>query len=284
MEGSNAGKGHKLALKAGTVATSAAMISSSLDNHGPRRLVRIRLGTLDVRPAAGGGAPALLEKSGLRVSLQLGADVPVRWIQGGPATQNQKSLKYSRLVSGDGQYATRVSCEFDEEIDLPWSCEQHPRPVQLSADIWLEKRTVAERLDSILDRVGLGSDLPEFDRTWLGRAVCLLPDEGEDTVPEPWPVIAGANSNGPVPTTLTVGVEWLSDEISETSQSSDGEEEDRQQTLAGLSRASGLLPADEAEAEAVQVEKADGPCTGSGCLSASLAWGLWSRPGLCCYG
>lgn len=256
----------------------------SRQHHGwPRCWVRIRLGTLDVRLAGGGsGAPGLLETSGFRVTLQLGADTPARWMQGAPSTQRH-GLKYSRVVSGDGQYSTRVCCEFDEEIDVPWSRDQqHTTPGQLSADIWLEKRTVAERLDSILDHVGLGCDLPEFDRTWLGRAVCLLPEEGEDTVPQPWPVIADVNSNGPLPMTLTVGVEWICDEATETSTSS-GEEAAAIGAAVVTSCPSGLLKEDEGT-ESVQIDKADGPCTASGRLHAPLICGLWGRPSLCCYG
>mmetsp|Transcript_144310 Transcript_144310/g.359731 ORF Transcript_144310/g.359731 Transcript_144310/m.359731 type:complete len:375 (+) Transcript_144310:80-1204(+) len=260
-------------LRLGSRAAAVVLASAA------RRWVRIRLGTLDVRASNGGGGLALLETSGLRVSLQFGAEAPARWIPGGPATRNRQSLKYSRLVSGDGQYSTRACCEFDEEIDLPWSLElqQRSQPIQVAADIWLEKRTVAEKLDSLLDRVGLGSDLPECDRTWLGRAVCLLPPEGEDTVPQPWPVITDVNSNGPLPKTLTVGVEWILDEGSPAG-AADGEE---QEELAVACRPSGLPVGD---ADAVSIDRADGQCTGSGCMRAPLMCGLWSRPVLCCYG
>ncbi|CAK0853495.1 unnamed protein product [Prorocentrum cordatum] len=50
------------------------------------------------------------------------------------------------------------------------------------------RRTVVERLDSLLDAVGLGSSLPSWERAWLGRAVGPLPEDGVDSLHAPWAV------------------------------------------------------------------------------------------------
>lgn len=182
-----------------------------IDPSRARQCLRVRLGTLDFHCNAGLGIPALFETSGMRVQLHFGASAPVRWVPYGPTTVHQQFLKFSRQVSRDGRYGVRVACEFDEEIDLPWPVG-HP-PTELAADVWLEKRTMAERLDSLLERVGLGNDLPEYERTWLGRALCRVPEQGDDVVPQGWQVLASADAVGPVPQALTVGFEWVLVEV-----------------------------------------------------------------------
>merc|ERR1719491_1436610 len=153
----------------------------------------------------------MFDSSGIRVLLHLGGNqVQPRWHDGGPAT-GQQAPKYSRTVSSDGLYATRVSCAFGEEFDLPWPKGQRA-PERLCADVWLERRTVLERLDSLLGAVGLGSSLPAYDRTWLGRVVAPLPPEGEDVMPKAWPVVLSPDgqkeTSGPAPKSLSLGAEW----------------------------------------------------------------------------
>merc|ERR1712224_741087 len=135
-----------------------------------------------------------------------------RWLgDHGPVTQKQMT-KYSRVVSSDGQYKARMSCEFDEAVDLPRpSGSEPPQAEELVADIWMERRTVVEFVDSILDTVGLGNNLPQFDHTWVGRATVTLPPEGVDAIPKAWPVNSELDhtGDGAFPHSLSVGIEWV---------------------------------------------------------------------------
>lgn len=193
---------------------------------GGPRVVRIRVGTLEFH-GGGLGFPGLFETSGFRVLLQLpsrcspalaasGGPAPwacSRWSEELPATQ-QQALRYSREVSPDGRYATRVRCEFDEAFDLPLppAAGYGPGSIELRVDVWLERRTMLERLDSWLNAVGLGASLPEYDRTWFARVVAVLPEEGVDMMPKPWPVLVAPQHEAagtPPPKTLSLGVEWV---------------------------------------------------------------------------
>jgi hypothetical protein len=51
----------------------------------------------------------------------------------------------------------------------------------------LERRTVLERVDCLLERIGFGTGLPEHDRTWLGRALVELQRPGDDRMPSVCP-------------------------------------------------------------------------------------------------
>lgn len=207
------------ASRAASVATPACASSASpavacrlapATSVGPTA-VRIYLGTLDFQggSALGGfGLSGLFETAGFRIQVHLGAQPHKRWLDDGPATHKQV-LKYGRVVTNEGRYGSRICCEFDEAFDLPWPGEL--RPEQVVADIWLERRTVVEQLDSILDSVGLGNDLPDFERIWAGRAVASLPAQGEDALPRAWPVAADSSLSGPLPRALSVGVEWVAE-------------------------------------------------------------------------
>jgi len=175
------------------------------EHHGGNFDLRVRLGTLDFDCSTGG--MGFFETSGLRVLLQLGVQAPVRWVEGAPTTQKQQSLKFNRVVSERGQYSLRVSCEFDEEIDLPWPGEGAHE--YIVADLWMEKRTVTEWIDTVMGKLGCGTNLPEYDRTWLGRAVCRLPPQGEDMASQTYDVVPNLRVNGPMPKMLTVGLEWV---------------------------------------------------------------------------
>eukprot|EP00929_Paragymnodinium_shiwhaense_P111435 TRINITY_DN7948_c0_g1_i3.p1 TRINITY_DN7948_c0_g1~~TRINITY_DN7948_c0_g1_i3.p1 ORF type:complete len:703 (+),score=76.57 TRINITY_DN7948_c0_g1_i3:1133-3241(+) len=187
--------------------------------------IRVRLGVLEFQSA--GGGKGLFDSVGFRVMLNFSDSRPSdsaagttpwlrpRWIEDGPATQPQQ-LKFGRHVSHDGIYTARMNCEFDEAIDLPLSAFP-PSCSRLAADVWLECRSTAERLDSMLGWIGLGSNLPEYDRTWLGRTVITLPPMGVDNMPYSWPVeVDGAANTGPSPKSLSIGLEWVAtdDDIS----------------------------------------------------------------------
>jgi len=196
---------------------------------GQYRAVRVRLGKLDFVGAGSGfgGALGLFDTTVFRILLQFGGQRPAallandglmvkpRWFDNGPSTQPQR-MKFGRAVSEDGLYTARFTCNFDEAIDLPWPAQPvpgqpHP-PGQLSADVWIEKRTVLEKLDSVLDKIGLGTNLPEYDRSWVGRAVASLPYEGSDSMPYPWPVEGDGAVDGVLPKTLSIGVEWVAED------------------------------------------------------------------------
>lgn len=173
-----------------------------------RRCVRVRVGILYFK----GGSFAisnLFATSRFRAILHLGLDAPVRWTDVGPKTQ-QQTLKCSRAVYEDGRYAVRACCEFDEAFDMPLPVEG-PAPKQLCVDVWIERRTVIERLDGLLGRVGLGEQMPAYDREWLGRIVTELPEVDEDAMPVQWPTTALNPEAGhaPQPTALSLGVEWV---------------------------------------------------------------------------
>mmetsp|Transcript_48361 Transcript_48361/g.103593 ORF Transcript_48361/g.103593 Transcript_48361/m.103593 type:complete len:260 (+) Transcript_48361:254-1033(+) len=173
--------------------------------------------------------------------LHLRSDAPVKWNDFNPVTQHRQQLRFGRAVSWDGSYTPQVRLDFDEEVDIPLpanfpltttttttqatsgsgsgSGSGSDSPSQagllgpLAVDLWLERRTIAEKLDTFLDRVGWGNNLPEFDRTWLGRAICSLPAYGQDTVPEKWVVIANTNITGHHPRWLSLGFEWVTEEV-----------------------------------------------------------------------
>jgi len=132
-----------------------------------------------------------------------------RWNEALPKTEAQ-TVKYSRLVTDDGRYMSRISCDFDDHLDLPWSPSPgQPQPTHIAADVWLEKRSVLDQLDGVLTMIGMGAGLPEYDHFWLGRAVVNLPPVGVDCTSYPWPVeVDGAAREGPVPKLMSIGVEW----------------------------------------------------------------------------
>jgi len=175
----------------------------------PYRCLRVYLGTLEFQGCGAGlGLSGLFESSGYRARVHLGEQKQQGWNDEGAVTEKQP-LKYSRVVSNGGKYTHRISCEFDEALDLPWPMEKHEKTAHVSVDLWLEKRTVVERLDSLLDTVGLGNDMPLFDRTWVGFMTAILPPQGQDTIPQPWPVKNACRFEGPKPKHLSLGVEWL---------------------------------------------------------------------------
>lgn len=206
---------------------------------GPYSSLRVLVGKLEFQGTGSiGSMPGIFDSVTFRIHLQFGGmrttDMAAlaspelvrfrpKWIDGGPVTEPQRP-KYGRHVSTDGRYSAKIYCDFDEGIDLPWpgaaadvSSVSRAGPSQLmpghiSADVWIERRTAVERIDTILSKIGLGGDLPEYDHVWLGRAVASLPAEGNDTVPFPWPVEADekAASEGPVPRAIALGIEWVS--------------------------------------------------------------------------
>jgi len=177
----------------------------------PYQCLRVYLGTLEFHGCGAGlGLSGLFESSGYRARVHLGEQKQQGWNNEGAVTE-KRPLKYSRVVFNDGKYTHRISCEFDEAFDLPWPTGQHEQIAHVSVDLWLERRTVVERLDSLLDTVGLGNDLPSFDRTWVGFMTVDLPPQGQDTIPQPWPVKNACSDEGPTPKHLSLGVEWLTE-------------------------------------------------------------------------
>lgn len=215
----------------GVAPFSTELPSASQPAAGGGLCARIRVGTLEFN-CTGLGLPALFETSGLRVLLRAVESCrqgmmlePGRWRDDAPTTQRQP-LRFGRDVSSDGCYKARVACAFDEELDVPLASDRPgvAAPSLLAVEIWLERRTMLERLDSLLERVGFGTGLPEFDRTWLGRALVELPPPGEDRMPSVWPVtltahrLSGAVGAGssvedePMPQSISLGVEWVTAE------------------------------------------------------------------------
>jgi hypothetical protein len=122
-------------------------------------------------------------------------------------------VKYARVVTEDGRYMSRISCEFGDLVHMNWSPSPgQPQPTHIAADVWLEKRSALDKLDGVLTMFGMGSNLPEFEHLWLGRAVVNLPPVGVDCTSYPWPVeVDGAAREGPVPKLMSIGVEWVKD-------------------------------------------------------------------------
>merc|ERR1712151_318280 len=56
---------------------------------------------------------------------------------------------------------------------------------------------------------------PEYDRKWLGRALCHLPAPGQDEALHTWQGVASDDTGGPVPRCLGVGFEWVEVELAE---------------------------------------------------------------------
>jgi len=214
-----------------SMAPAAAPVAAPLG--GPRG-IRIRCGVLEFGGAANGTSTGLFDSVRFRVALRWGGDRPAaamvaanpsghgvapylverpRWQDNGPATQ-PKQLKFGRTVAQDGSYMARVSCDCDEAIDLPWPpviIGNAAATPQLAADVWLERRSAVEKIDSVLSMFGMGAGLTEYERVWLGRAFVCLPPVGSDSMLYPWPVeVDGViGHDGPLPKFLSVGIEWV---------------------------------------------------------------------------
>lgn len=148
-----------------------------------------------------GYTPGLFETSGFRVMLHAGR-APIRWIEGQPASA-RREMKYSRAVASDGRYSARLTCDFHEdlEVQVPQGHEM------LSVDLWLETRSFVEQLDSLLDMVGLGNNLPEFSHIFLGRVIANLPPEDVEAVVQSYPVKVD-QCEGPPPKAMSLGMCW----------------------------------------------------------------------------
>lgn len=172
--------------------------------------MRVRLGTLEFCSGLQGFG-GFFDDVQFRVLVHVGKAKP-QWRDGGPASQ-QLIAKYGRAVSSDGQYSTRVTCDFDDVLLFPWPPDPDGRADgAISADVWLERKGVIDRLDSLFDQLGLGGSSAGPERIWLGRAVADLPPEGVDDASFAWPVeVPGASisSENPVPKKLAIAVEWV---------------------------------------------------------------------------
>lgn len=196
----------------------AVMLMPTKHCDGPlqRRLVKacpvvhVQLGCLEFEGSGGLGFPGLFETVSFRVLLQLGVQPPVRWAADARVSQPQ-ALKYSRVISENGRYSAKLSCNLCEAF--AFTVGDSAASEQLAADVWLEKQTVFEHLDRILDSVGLGNNLPDYERTWLGRATVLLPPQGVEAVPQAWPVMADRSLDGPFPRSLSLAMEWVTESL-----------------------------------------------------------------------
>lgn len=148
-----------------------------------------------------GYTPGLFETSGFRVMMHAGR-AAIRWIEGQPASA-RREMKYSRAVASDGRYSARLTCDFHEdlEVQVPHGHEM------LSVDLWLETRSFVEQLDSLLDMVGLGNNLPEFSHIFLGRVIANLPPEDVEAVVQSYPVKVD-QCEGPRPKAMSLGMCW----------------------------------------------------------------------------
>eukprot|EP00930_Biecheleria_cincta_P004052 TRINITY_DN104958_c0_g1_i1.p1 TRINITY_DN104958_c0_g1~~TRINITY_DN104958_c0_g1_i1.p1 ORF type:complete len:560 (+),score=87.48 TRINITY_DN104958_c0_g1_i1:73-1752(+) len=183
---------------------AASMVGHSLPEV--QRCLLVRLGILEFDSYGALGTPGLFETTGFRILLQTGARSPMMWTEGLPATE-RKELKYSRDVSSDGRYSARLSCEFNEDLEVLVPSEG-PLPELLCADVWYERRTVVEQFDSILNFVGLGNDLPEFEKVFLGRISAGVPPEDGESLAQSYPVLVGKSCEGPRPKAMTLSLEW----------------------------------------------------------------------------
>lgn len=179
--------------------------------------MRVRLGTLEFCSGLRGFG-GLFDKVHFRILVHVGKAKP-QWRDGGPMSQ-PLIARYGRAVSSDGQYSTRVTCDFDDVLHFPWPPDPDNKAVgTISADVWLERKGVIDRLDSLFDQFGLGGSSAAPDRVWLGRAAADLPPEGVDDAMFAWPVeVPGESisSDNPVPKTLAIAVEWVMEGNEET--------------------------------------------------------------------
>lgn len=209
--------------------------NSATCSEYPASGIRIRLGTLEFAEGTVISNTSIFERVGIIALVQMGGGLaedgpPALWIDGAPMTELMP-VKYGRIVSDDGRYATRMLCAFNSAaVDMPWppgartprtdeevrQMERMHAPKKLSelpdkvaVDIWLERTTVVDRFDRALGSLGFHHPA-EYDRRWLGRAVAELPPEGVDDSPFAWSVERGPKDpDCPEPNTLQIGVEWL---------------------------------------------------------------------------
>eukprot|EP00933_Yihiella_yeosuensis_P002698 TRINITY_DN10467_c0_g2_i2.p1 TRINITY_DN10467_c0_g2~~TRINITY_DN10467_c0_g2_i2.p1 ORF type:complete len:212 (+),score=23.83 TRINITY_DN10467_c0_g2_i2:580-1215(+) len=191
-------------LRIGLPTASAA--DTGIATGGLRKCLKVSIGSLGFDTSGNLSLPGVFETSGFRVILQLGGRAPICWDKASIVTERQE-VKYARHVSSDGRYSAKISCNFDEVLCLP--LPETGIPEILSADIWFERRTVVETFDSILDSVGLGSNLPEFERIVVGRSKVSIPPEDVDSMPQAWSVqVENKSVDAPLPKELFVSMEW----------------------------------------------------------------------------
>mmetsp|Transcript_6340 Transcript_6340/g.10719 ORF Transcript_6340/g.10719 Transcript_6340/m.10719 type:complete len:566 (-) Transcript_6340:51-1748(-) len=201
----------------------------------PASGIRIRLGTLEFAAGSVISNTSIFERVGIIALVQMGGSLaddgpPALWTDDAPVTELMP-VKYGRVVSDDGRYATRMLCAFNSAaVDMPWPPNSRtprsdeevrqmermkepkkktPLPDKVAVDIWLERTTVVDRFDRALGSLGFHHPA-EYDRRWLGRAVAELPPEGVDDAPFAWSIERGPKDpDCPEPNTLQIGVEWL---------------------------------------------------------------------------
>lgn len=180
-------------------ARSAHLWAAPADTAMSGEPLQVRVGSVEFESF--GYTPGLFETSGFRIMLQSGR-APIRWVEGQPTTE-RREMKYSKAVASDGRYSARLTCDFDEDLEVlvPSGTET------LLVDVWLESRTFVEQLDSLLDMVGLGNNLPEFSHTFLGRVTASIPPEDVEAMVQSYPVKVGLGE-GPRPKAMSIGMRW----------------------------------------------------------------------------
>jgi len=176
----------------------------------PASGVRIRLGALDF-VSNSVGSVGMFDTVSYRAVVHLGGSITAdgpqpRWIDNGLHTEPQ-TLKFGRTISENGHYESKICCQFDQAIDLPWPPVDRSLE-KIAVDLWMEHTTVVDHFDRVLGNLGLHSPAG-IDRHWLGRAVADLPPEGCDDAPFAWEVEGSGAEKCPVPSTMSVGVEWV---------------------------------------------------------------------------
>lgn len=180
----------------------------------PASGVRIRLGLLDFISNSVGSA-GMFDTVSYRAVIQLHrADAEdsaqPRWLDNGQHTAPQ-TMKYGRSISEQGRYESKICCQFDEALELPWPPADRAVD-KIAVDIWMERTTVVDHFDRVLGNLGL--HVPAgIDRRWLGRALADLPPEGVDDDPFAWGVEGSGADTCPVPNTMSIGVEWVYDSV-----------------------------------------------------------------------
>jgi len=185
----------------------------------PASSVRIRLGILEF-VSTSVGTSGMFDSVSFLATIQLGSEQsapPARWLDNGPHTE-KRVLKYGRSIDEKGRYEAKIGCHFEEALDLPWP-PPAPVPDKIFVDIYIETTTVADHFDRVLGNLGLHTPAG-IDRRWIGRAVADLPPEGVDDMPFAWAFeqLNLAAVKCPVPQTMSIGVEWVYEQLAATSE------------------------------------------------------------------
>lgn len=185
--------------------SSAGHGIQQLEMSAQARAIRIRIGSMSL---ATGARASLFEEVSYRVSLQLGSPAP-KWVESATRCQHPR---HSRRIAADGRYSTTVECAFDEVIDIAWFPAADSL-AKIAADVWMERVSVSDRVDTMLNQFGLGSAVnPGYQRLYLGRALADRPPIGVKDHLFSWPVQSNpqtAARDAALPLAVEIAVEWV---------------------------------------------------------------------------